>query len=183
MKNQQLRKHLKVTWKHRWRRFRLKRQLGFLGQDVFIDKNVELQRYPSNIHISEGVVLKEGSRICSCNQSAKISIGTNTTIGFHTFIFASDQITIGDNCLIAPFVYIVDSDHEIKKNELINEQPNISAAITIGNDVWIGAGAKILKGVTVADGAVIAAGAVVKADIGAYEIHGGVPAKKISERS
>ena len=82
----------------------------------------------------------------------------------------------------APFVYIVDSDHNIDKGQLINQQPNNTAAVKIGNDVWIGTGAKILKGVTIKDGAVIAAGSLVKSDVNSYEVHGGVPAKKISER-
>lgn len=182
MKNNQLRKHLRITWKHKLRRFRTRGKLAYLGKDVFIDKNVELQRYPKNISIKEQVVLKEGVRICSCNESAQIAIGKNTTVGFHTFIFSSSGVSIGDNCLIAPFVYIVDSDHEIRKGTLINEQPNSSAPVSIGNDVWIGTGAKILKGVRIADGAVIAAGAVVTGDIQADEIFGGIPAKKISER-
>lgn len=52
----------------------------------------------------------------------------------------------------------------------------------IGNDVWIGAGAKVLSGITVGDGAVIAAGAVVTKDVAPYEIVGGNPAKHIRWR-
>ena len=54
--------------------------------------------------------------------------------------------------------------------------------VTIGNDVWIGAGAIILDGVTIGDGAVIAAGAVVVRDVEPYSIVGGVPAKLIRNR-
>lgn len=182
MKNDQLRKHLEFSADHVERQNVEKKRLAHLGSDVFIDKNVELQRYPRNITINDRVVLKEGTRICSCNENAIISVGNNTTIGFHNFIFASERIVIGSDCLIAPFVYIVDSDHEIARDQLINEQPNVTAPVVIGNDVWIGTGAKILKGVTISDGAVIAAGAVVSSDVGPYEIHGGIPAKKISER-
>lgn len=149
---------------------------------MYIEKNVALMRYPEKISIYDNVVLKEGAKICACNENAFISIGKNTTVGYHTFIFASEGVIIGNNCLIAPFVYIVDSDHGIDKAELINSQKNITEKITIGNDVWIGTGAKILKGVNIADGAVIAAGALVKSDVGAYEIYGGIPAKKIAER-
>ena len=76
----------------------------------------------------------------------------------------------------------MDSDHNIEKDKLINEQTNSTSPIKIGNDVWIGTGAKILKGVTIEDGAVIAAGSLVKSNVNAYEVHGGVPAKKISDR-
>ena len=48
--------------------------------------------------------------------------------------------------------------------------------------MWIGTGAKILKGVSIENGAVIAAGAIVNSNVKAYEIYGGIPAKKISDR-
>ena len=139
---------------------------------------MEFMRFPSNITVKDEAVVKEGARICSCNQSARVSIGARTTVGYHTFIFASESITVGDDCLIAPFVYLVDSDHSIKKGENINRQPNNTAPITIGNDVWIASNVTILKGVTIADGAVIAANSVVNKDIGPSEIWGGSPAKK-----
>jgi acetyltransferase-like isoleucine patch superfamily enzyme len=182
MKNEQLRKHLKLTWRHKRRIRYYKKRLKSCGDDVFFDKNIEILRYPGQVSINSGVVIKEGSRICACNEAAEIFIGKNTTVGYHTFIFSSNRISIGNDCLIAPFVYVVDSDHEIKKGQLINEQPNVTAPVSIGSDVWIGTGAKILKGVTIADGAVIAAGAVVSTNVGPNEIFGGVPAKKISER-
>lgn len=178
----QLRNHLKYTLKNRLRNIYLKLKLGYLGVDVFIDKNVEFQRFPKNISIKDRVIIKEGARLCACNKFAKINIGNNTTVGFHTFIFASEKIKIGEDCLIAPFVYIVDSDHSIAKGININQQPNKTDQIQIGNDVWIGTGAKILKGTTIEDGAVIAAGAVVSGHVNSNEIFGGIPAKKISER-
>ena len=178
----QLRKHLKFTLLHKIRQFTLRRKIDTLGENVFIEKNVKILRFPKNVQIGNQVVLKEGARICSCNQNAKINIGENTTFGYHSFLFSSESIEIGNNCLIAPFVYIVDSDHNIEKGKLINEQPNSTAPVKIGNDVWIGTGAKILKGVSIENGAVIAAGAIVRDDVKAYEIHGGIPAKKISDR-
>ena len=178
----QLRKHLKFTLLHKIRQFTLRRKIDTLGENVFIEKNVKILRFPKNVQIGNQVVLKEGARICSCNQNAKIKIGENTTFGYHSFLFSSESVEIGNNCLIAPFVYIVDSDHNIEKGKLINEQPNSTAPVKIGNDVWIGTGAKILKGVSIENGAVIAAGAIVRNDVKAYEIHGGIPAKKISDR-
>lgn len=183
MEKSQLRKHLKVTTAVRWRRFLAKRRLGAFGMNNFIYSNVKFERFPSNISLSSNLVIKEGARICACNESAIISIGNGTTVGHHTFIYASEKISIGDNCLIAPFVYLVDSDHNIARETRINQQGNTTAPINIGNDVWISTGVKILKGVSIGDGAVIAAGSVVKSDIEPFAIYGGIPAKKIGERS
>ncbi|WKN31463.1 acyltransferase [Porifericola rhodea] len=182
MANLQLRKHIKPTIKDKLRIWNIKKRLGRCGKGVFFEKNASFMRYPKLISIGDHVIVKEGAKICPCNEQSSVSIGDNTTIGYHTYIFASQQISIGNNCQIAPFVYLVDSDHGIAKDTLMNQQPNITAPIHIGNDVWIATGAKILKGVTIHDGAVIAAGAVVKEDVQPYEIVGGIPAKHISFR-
>ncbi|MFT4985761.1 MAG: acetyltransferase-like isoleucine patch superfamily enzyme [Glaciecola sp.] len=177
----QLRKHTKFTLKNKWRLYRNKSKLGRCGK-VHFEKNVSLMRFPKNIFLENGVMIKEGAKICACNDKASVHIGENTTFGYHSFIFASNKVEIGKNCLIAPFVYIVDSDHGIKRDQLINQQANETAPIKIGNDVWIGTDVKILKGVTIGDGAVIASGALVKNDVASYDIVGGVPAKKIGAR-
>ena len=99
-----------------------------------------------------------------------------------TLYFASEKISIGENCLIAPFTYIVDSNHEIKKGLNINSQNNTANSIEIGNE-WLGTGSKILAGVTIEDAMIIAAGAIVKNDVKANQIIGGIPAKVIGEKS
>lgn len=178
----QLRKHLKYTFQVRLRSFILKSKLGFLGERVYIEKNVNLMRYPKNIYINDNVVIKEGARLCPCNEDSVIRIGSRTTIGYMTFIFSSKEIVIGDDCLIAPFVYIVDSNHQIEKYKRINNQSNSCESIVIGDDVWIASNVTILKGVKINNGAVIAANSVINCEIGQYEIWGGTPAKKIGER-
>lgn len=54
--------------------------------------------------------------------------------------------------------------------------------ISIGNDVWIGAGSTILDGVVIGDGAIIAAGSIVTNDVDPYTIVGGTPARLIRKR-
>lgn len=178
----QLRKHLKYSLSNKWRAFLQRRRIGFLGKKVWIDKRVEFMRYPKNISIHNEVVVKEGSRICACNETSKISIGERTTVGYHTFIFASSGIEIGNDCLIAPFVYIVDSNHSILKNKNINQQSNISEKIVIEDDVWLGSNVTVLKGVRIGKGAVIAAGSLVNKDVEPYSINAGSPSKIIGYR-
>ena len=84
--------------------------------------------------------------------------------------------------MIAPFVYIVDSDHGTKLGQKMNLQENNTKSISIGDDVWIGSNVNILSGVTIGDGAIIAAGSVVGDDVQENSIVAGVPAKFIKYR-
>ncbi|MCI9170504.1 MAG: sugar O-acetyltransferase [Lawsonibacter sp.] len=108
--------------------------------------------------------------------------GKNITVGKNVFINAcccfQDQgsITIGDGCLIGHRVVLATINHGFPPE---HRKDNYPAAITIGQNVWIGSNATVLPGVTVGDGAIIAAGAVVTKDVPANVIVGGVPAKVI----
>jgi maltose O-acetyltransferase len=54
--------------------------------------------------------------------------------------------------------------------------------VTIHDDVWIGARAILLAGVTIGKGAVIGAGAVVPADVPAFGVAVGNPARIVRRR-
>ena len=53
--------------------------------------------------------------------------------------------------------------------------------ITVGNNVWIGAGTVVLGGVTIGDNTVIGAGSIVTKDIPANVIAVGVPCRVMRE--
>jgi acetyltransferase-like isoleucine patch superfamily enzyme len=91
-------------------------------------------------------------------------------------------IQIGHHALIASGCRFIDHDHGTALGTLMVKQHGPEKEITIGNDVWLGCNVVVLKGVKIDDGAVVAAGAVVTKSIPAYEIWGGVPAKKIGQR-
>jgi acetyltransferase-like isoleucine patch superfamily enzyme len=74
-------------------------------------------------------------------------------------------------------VLIMDTDFH-----RVDGRPSGDAAVSIGNRVWIGVGAKILKGVTVGDGAIVAAGSVVTRDVPAATLVAGNPARVIREQ-
>lgn len=119
------------------------------------------------------------------NSNSILEIGEQTYIGeLNNIRAAGGKITIGKKCLISQQVTIVSSNHEIKKDSYIIDQPWTAHKkdIVIGDDVWIGAGAAIMPGVEIGKGAVIAARSVVTKNVLPYEVVAGVPAKKISER-
>jgi acetyltransferase-like isoleucine patch superfamily enzyme len=111
-----------------------------------------------------------------------IVIGDNVFIGAGCEFNIRRKIIVGGDTLIASGCRFVDHDHGLLVNQLMRKQEGTEAEIVIGDDVWIGCNVVILKGVTIGNGAVVAAGAVVTKSIPPYEIWGGVPAKKISQR-
>lgn len=180
--NSQLRRHLPNTYVSRVIAFLHKIRGVRLGPRAVIFASAKLLRYPQKITIGADAIVKGGVHLCPCNDRAQIVIGERTTIGFHTFVYASREISIGADCMIAPFVYVVDSNHSFDRDAPMNTQPNIPATVVIEDDVWVGAGVKILAGVTIKTGAIIAAGSVVAKDVGEYEIFAGSPAKKVGDR-
>jgi len=143
---------------------------------------VSILRNPAKTYLGRDVVLKKFVEICVCNPQAAIKIGNRTTIGNFTHIYASEKIVIGNDCMIAPFVYIVDSDHGTNLGSLMNQQENITAPIIIGDDVWIGSHSIILKGIKIGNGVIIAANSVVNKDLEEFSIYGGSPVKLLKKR-
>ncbi|MGE8136139.1 acyltransferase [Novosphingobium subterraneum] len=181
--NRQLRAHLPPTLPSRLRSMWHRARGVNLSPGAVIFPRAQLLRYPGNIRIGADAIIKSDAHLCPCRATATVSVGARTTIGFHTFVYASERIDIGDDCMIAPFVYIVDSDHGIALGTNMNRQPNVTRPINIGNDVWIGAKAVILSGSTIGSGAIIAAGSVVRGTVPPGTIYGGIPAKEIGRRS
>lgn len=111
-------------------------------------------------------------------------IGDNVYIGDQVNIRAMGGIIrIGSNVLIANQVTIVASNHGIQLNEPIIEQAWRRGDVSIEDNVWIGAGVVVLPNAMIRQGAVIAAGAVVRGEVPSNTIYGGIPARKISDRT
>jgi len=93
-------------------------------------------------------------------------------------------VTIGRYTMLASRVSIIQPGHDYSDPStpiIFAGRPPLQKTV-IGDDAWIGFGATIVAGVQIGDGAIVAAGAVVVRDVPAYEIHAGVPAKKIKDR-
>jgi len=133
------------------------------------------------------LLIRKMAKSCGKNVSIKkhnyifrikgLSIGNNVCIHEACYINAVGGLTIGDNVSIGHGSDILTFNHQwsdpslpIKYNEVVKK------SVTIGNDVWIGVGAKIMAGVNIGDRAIVAAGAVVTKDVKSHTIVGGCPA-------
>jgi len=123
------------------------------------------------------------------------SIGRYSYTGKNTIILHADigafcsiswNVTIGganhDYTRICQHSMLYDGQSGIRPDGIDKCYDRFSDPLTIGNDVWIAAGAVITRGVTIGDGAVIAANSVVTKDVPPYAIVAGSPAKIIKYR-
>lgn len=132
--------------------------------------------------MGQGTVIRPSVSLAN---SHNIFLGENVHINRRSYLWAGPvaKITIGDNFVCGPGIFITADNHGIRKDRLIYCQDGVEKDVLIGSDVWLGAYAVVLPGVTIGEGAVVAAGAVVTKDVAPYSIVGGVPAKKIAERT
>lgn len=114
-----------------------------------------------------------GGRVQSCDMGSFCSIGPRTRIGGlgrHPTNWISTHPAFFSPLAQAGFTFCDRSYFDELRR------------VSIGNDVWVGAGAMVLDGVKIGDGAIVAAGAVVTRDVAPYAIVGGVPAHVIRYR-
>lgn len=178
-----------------------------VGNGVVFGRHITI-RHPKKIRINDQTVIDDlcvldgysnepiALEIGSKNMIARnvqlsakggcIKIGANVGIGSNCVIHAgkTNVVQIGNNALIAPYVYIGGTRYHFDRLDIpIDEQgPAPQGGVTIGDDVWIGAGTVIVDGIKIGNHAIIGAGAVVTKDVPEYAIVGGVPAKILSSR-
>nr|WP_314497473.1 sugar O-acetyltransferase [uncultured Chryseobacterium sp.] len=115
-----------------------------------------------------------------CDYGYNIEIGENFYTNVNVVILDCAKVTFGDNVFIAPNCGFYTAGHPFDV-EARNKALEYAYPITIGNNVWIGAGCSILPGVTIGDNTVIGAGSVVTKDIPANVLAVGNPCKVIRE--
>ncbi len=109
-----------------------------------------------------------------------LELGSNVSVHPMCYLDATGGLVIGNDVSIAHGVSILTTEHDYTQpGFMIRDAPVKPAPVTIGDDVWIGAGARILAGVTIGSHAVVGAGAVVTRDVPARQVVAGVPARAL----
>jgi acetyltransferase-like isoleucine patch superfamily enzyme len=155
-----------------------------IGSNVVVDDNCLLDakgETNSGIRIGDGVFIGRNT-ILSC-KNGDIELADGANIGFNCEIFSGSRVSIGKRVLMAAYSYVIGGDHDFSDpSKSVLEQPRTSTGVSIGDGVWMGAGAKILDGVTIGDGAVIGAAAVVRDAVPPRAIAVGIPAHVVGSR-
>ena len=111
-----------------------------------------------------------------CDYGYNIIVGDFFYSNHNMVITDGAKVTFGDNVFIAPNCCFTTAEHAIDP-EMRKAGVEIAKPITIGNNVWIGAGSTILAGVEIGDNTVIGAGSVVTKSIPSNAVAVGVPCK------
>jgi len=130
--------------------------------------------------VGKNVTFYPGIKI---NPASNIVIGNHVDLAWGVLITTKDGVEIGDRTLVGYNSMIFSANHVIPPDKgRIFDSGHDKKPVSIGKDVWIGAGCIILPGVTIGDGAVIAAGSVVNKNVESFSVVGGNPAKVIKYR-
>jgi acetyltransferase-like isoleucine patch superfamily enzyme len=149
---------------------------------LFLGPRVTLEAGRSaRLRFGRWVWIGHGTKI-RCHEG-EVRIGDKTVLGQECTISAYRHVSIGEQCILADRVMLIDFDHNVAHVERpIRAQGIYKRDVRVGSNVWIGYGAQILRGVSVGDNSIVGAGAVVTKDVPANAVVAGVPARVIRMR-
>ena len=107
-----------------------------------------------------------------------LTLGEEASIGEWALVYNLGPVAIGDRATISHRAHLCAGTHDYRDPTL----PLLRLPIEIGSQAWVCADAFIGPGRKVGEGAIVGAAAVVAADVPAWQIVGGNPARVIKAR-
>jgi acetyltransferase-like isoleucine patch superfamily enzyme len=155
-----------------------------VGKSVSWDGDVPLVFGDGEIHLGDNVTIGNSQTWIVGHKfpaTARLVIGSNTTINYRTMISVAESVRIGSHCALAGELKIFDNNSHplchLKRREAHALTREDVAPVVIEDDVWIGTNCIIMKGVVIGRGAIVAAGSVVTKSVPEFTVVGGNPAR------
>jgi acetyltransferase-like isoleucine patch superfamily enzyme len=156
----------RAIWRALCRRF---------GHGVRIGRGA-LAKHPETFEIGDGVFIGEQAFIQG-RFDGRCIIGDHAWIGPQSYFDARDLV-IDDHVGWGPGAKVLGSEHTGAPIDVpIIQTDLVIKPVRIGRWADIGVNAVVLPGVTIGEGAIVGAGAVVAADVPAFAVVAGVPAR------
>jgi acetyltransferase-like isoleucine patch superfamily enzyme len=169
----------------------------FIGRDVRIRgrRYLELARGVSigdssfiDARGTTGLVMGSGSRlgrfgiVTTTSHLSRLGVGVrigeNSGVGDFYQLGASGGVTIGDNVIVGPGLYVHSQEHNYLDPDVpIRDQGTRQAEVVIGDDCWLGSRVTLLAGTRLGARTIVAAGSVVRGEHPGGVILAGTPAK------
>ena len=111
-----------------------------------------------------------------CDYGYNIFVGNDFYANHNLIVTDGVKVAFGDHVFIAPNCCFTTAEHPIDPEQR-KAGLEIAMPITVGSNVWIGAGSTVLAGVTIGDNTVIGAGSVVSRSIPANVVAVEVPCR------
>lgn len=113
-----------------------------------------------------------------CDYGYNIEIGEDFFANHNTVILDGAKVKFGNHVFVAPNCGFYTAGHPIDAARR-NEGLEYAYPITVGDNVWIGAGTQVMPGVTIGSNVVIGGGSVVTRDIPDDSVAVGNPCRVI----
>jgi putative colanic acid biosynthesis acetyltransferase WcaF len=110
---------------------------------------------------------------------ANLIMHRNSCVSDDVDVYCVAPVTIGEYSTVSQYGYLCAASHDFEDVR----HPLTTAPITIGRRCWLAADVFVAPGVTIADGAVVGARSSVFADLPAWTVCAGAPAKPIRPRA
>ncbi len=113
-----------------------------------------------------------------CDYGWNMEVGENFYANHSLIVLDGGKVVFGDNVFIGPACGFHTAGHPIDAEQR-NAGYEYAYPITVGSDVWFGAGVQVMPGVTIGSNVVIGGGSVVTKDIPDGVLAAGNPCRVI----
>ena len=147
------------------------------GKSSFIGSYSIVRSRLGSLIIGDNTSILKHARIQCLKSKASIEIGSNSFAAYHLTILCGERIVIGNNCLIASYVFISDTNHSVDFKQSFDDL--VTKPVAIGDFCWVGEKSIILPGVSLGNHVIVGAGSVVTKSFPDYSMIAGNPARLI----